>query len=65
MDAIDVYLLLRSLDDSGSGPDEPVGALIRQDALRFVKTVDDGGAGQIRRLDEFARTLSALIGRPL
>jgi hypothetical protein len=64
VDAIDVYVLLRSLDD-GPRSDEPNAPAVRQDALRFVKTIEDGGAGQIARLDEFARTVCALVGRPL
>jgi hypothetical protein len=62
--AIDVYVLLRSLDDGSPEPDERGGPAARQDSLRFVKTLEDGGSGQIARLDEFARTISALIGRP-
>ena len=62
VDAIDVYVLLRSLDDSPAEADDRGG--VRQDALRFVKTVGDGGAGQIARLEEFGRTVAALIGRP-
>jgi len=68
VDAVDVYVLLSSLDDSGPplNPDVPEErtALVRQDALRFVKTVGDGGAGQIARLEQFARTVSSLVGRP-
>jgi len=63
VDAVDVYVLLNSLDDGGS--EERGAAPARQDALRFVKTVEDGGPGQISRLEDFARTVSALIGRPL
>ena len=37
---------------------------MRQDALRFVKTLDDGGPGQIARLEEFARLVASLVGRP-
>jgi hypothetical protein len=66
VDAVDVYVLLTSLDDgAGTSDDRSSSALIRQDALRFVKTVEDGGPGQIARLEDFARTLSALVGRPL
>jgi hypothetical protein len=64
VDALDVYVLLSSLDDGGSA-DERGSAVVRQDALRFVKTLEDGGSGQIARLDEFARTVSALTGRPI
>jgi hypothetical protein len=64
VDAVDVYVLLTSLDD-GSSRGEDQGAVIRQDALRFVKTLEDGGPGQIARLEDFARTVSALVGRPL
>lgn len=64
VDAVDVYVLLTSLDDAGPAEDR-VGPLIRQDALRFVKTIEDGGPGQIARLEDFARTMSALVGRPL
>jgi hypothetical protein len=62
VDAVDVYVLLNSLDDGGS--EDRAAAPARQDALRFVKTVEDGGPGQIARLEDFARTISALIGRP-
>jgi hypothetical protein len=66
VDAVDVYVLLTSFDDgtlSGSGDEG--GPPLRQDALRFVKTLDDGGAGQIARLEEFARIIASLVGRPL
>ncbi len=66
VDAVDVYILLSSFDDatiSGSG-DDPA-PMVRQDALRFVKTIDDGGPGQIARLEEFARIIAAMVGRPL
>jgi hypothetical protein len=39
--------------------------MIRHDALRFGKTVDDGGTGQIARLEEFARLVASLVGRPI
>jgi hypothetical protein len=68
VDAVDVYILLSSFDDgnpAGPGDQEPAGPALRQDALRFVKTLDDGGAGQIGRLEEFARLVASLVGRPL
>jgi hypothetical protein len=65
VDSLDVYLLLSSLDESGFGGGEDAGPVIRHDALRFGKTLDDGGAGQIARLEEFARLVSALVGRPI
>jgi hypothetical protein len=66
VDSIDVYLLLTSLDETNvAGGDGDVGPLIRHDALRFGKTLDDGGAGQIVRLDEFARLVASLVGRPI
>lgn len=58
VDSVDVYLLLRSLDESGGPAD---GAPPRHDALRFGKTLDDGGAGQIARLEQFAHLVSSLV----
>jgi hypothetical protein len=66
VDSIDVYLLLTSLDEGGAGAaGEDGGSMIRHDALRFGKTLDDGGAGQIARLEEFARLVSSLVGKPM
>jgi hypothetical protein len=65
VDAVDVYVLLGSLDDGIPTTGEAIGQPPRQDSLRFVKTVEDGGAGQVSRLEEFARTVSALIGRAI
>lgn len=66
VDSLDVYLLLSSLDEAGIGvTGDEGGPLIRHDALRFGKTLDDGGAGQIARLEEFARLVASLVGRPL
>jgi len=66
VDSIDVYLLLTSLDETNVGNGEADGGpLIRHDALRFGKTLDDGGAGQIARLDDFARLVASLVGRPM
>ena len=68
VDSIDVYLLLSSLDETSAGPGmtaEDGGPVIRHDALRFGKTLDDGGAGQIGRLEEFARIVASIVGRPM
>lgn len=66
VDSIDVYLLLSSLDEGGvAASGENGGSAIRHDALRFGKTLDDGGAGQITRLEEFARLVASLVGRPV
>jgi hypothetical protein len=66
VDSVDVYLLLSSLDETAhtTGADDG-GPLVRHDALRFGKTLDDGGAGQIARLEEFARLVASLVGRPM
>lgn len=66
VDSIDVYLLLSSLDESGAAPAAPGEdhQAVRHDALRFGKTLDDGGAGQIARLEEFARLVASMVGRP-
>ncbi|WFE28569.1 hypothetical protein O7623_05000 [Solwaraspora sp. WMMD791] len=61
VDSVDVYLLLSSQDESST--EEQIGP--RHDALRFGKTLDDGGSGQIARLEEFARVVASVIGRPL
>ncbi|MBQ1075390.1 hypothetical protein KBX06_19790 [Micromonospora sp. C31] len=63
VDSIDVYLLLTSLDEAPP-TDEATGGP-RHDALRFGKTLDDGGAGQIARLEEFARLVASVVGRPM
>ncbi len=64
VDSVDVYLLLSSLDEAGAPREEAAGTL-RHDALRFGKTLDDGGAGQIARLEEFARLVASMVGRPM
>ncbi|MDZ5441727.1 hypothetical protein U2F26_03145 [Micromonospora sp. 4G57] len=63
VDSIDVYLLLTSLDEAPPGDEMAAGP--RHDALRFGKTLDDGGAGQIARLEEFARLVALVVGRPM
>jgi hypothetical protein len=66
VDSVDVYLLLTSLDEAGVGTAAEEGSpVVRHDALRFGKTLDDGGPGQIARLEEFARLVASLVGRPL
>lgn len=67
IDGLDVYLLLGSLDESGGGPvagNEYHPTTVRHDALRFSKSLDDGGAGQVRRLEDFVRLVARLLGRP-
>lgn len=63
VDSIDVYLLLTSMDESGPG--DELAAAPRHDALRFGKNLDDGGAGQVARLEEFARLVASVVGRPM
>jgi hypothetical protein len=66
VDAVDVYVLLSSFDDATlAGAGEENSPAMRQDALRFVKTLDDGGAGQVARLEEFAQLIASMVGRPL
>jgi hypothetical protein len=65
VDAVDVYVLLSSFDDGAMAGSDDHLPVPRQDALRFVKTLDDGGTGQIARLEEFARIVASLVGRPL
>lgn len=59
---VDVYVLLNSFDEGTAGADEHRPAL-RQDALRFGKTLEDGGPGQVARLEEFAQLVASLAGR--
>jgi hypothetical protein len=61
--SVDVYVLLSSLDET-TPMDNPQG-FARHDALRFGKTLEDGGSGQIVRLEDFARLVAAHVGRPL
>ncbi len=63
VDSIDVYLLLSSIDEASSAAGEDAPG-VRHDALRFGKTLDDGGAGQIARLEDFARLIASMVGRP-
>jgi hypothetical protein len=66
VDSVDVYLLLNSIDEAPGGhPFEEGRSAVRQDALRFGKTMEDGGPGQITRLEEFAQLVASLAGRPL
>jgi hypothetical protein len=64
VDSIDVYLLLSSIDEANAGPTDDASGM-RHDALRFGKTLDDGGAGQIARLEEFSRVVASIVGRPM
>jgi hypothetical protein len=59
---VDVYLLLASLDETT--PPEGARGFPRHDALRFGKTLEDGGAGQISRLEDFASLVAARVGCP-
>lgn len=63
VESVDVYLLLDSLDEAAmaAGADDP--PLVRHDALRFGKTLEDGGPGQIARVEEFARLVASRAGR--
>jgi len=66
VDSVDVYVLLNSIDEAPHGhPLEEGRMVLRQDALRFGKTLEDGGPGQIARLEEFASLIASLAGRPL
>jgi hypothetical protein len=64
VDSVDVYVLLTALDEGvPGGLGDPTGGL-RHDALRFGKTFDEGGPGQIARVEEFATLVASLVGRP-
>jgi hypothetical protein len=65
VESVDVYLLLDTLDEGsfgtgGGGGSEAVS--VRHDALRFGKTLEDGGLGQIARVEEFARLIASQLG---
>lgn len=66
VESVDVYLLLDTLDEgaigNGGGADPPAAVTVRHDALRFGKTLEDGGLGQIARVEEFARLVAAQLG---
>jgi hypothetical protein len=63
VESVDVYLLLGTLDEAAtSGQDTPA-AMVRHDALRFGKTLEDGGLGQIARVEEFARLIASQLGK--
>jgi hypothetical protein len=64
VDSIDVYVLLSSMDEARPPARDEQGRTVRHDALRFGKTLEDGGPGQIARLEEFARLIASLVGRP-
>jgi hypothetical protein len=64
VDSVDVYVLLAALDEALPGGVSDPGGTLRHDALRFGKTFDEGGPGQIARVEEFAQLIAALVGRP-
>lgn len=64
VESVDVYLLLGTLDEAPAGAGvEETPTQVRHDALRFGKTLEDGGLGQIARVEEFARLIAAQVGR--
>jgi hypothetical protein len=63
VESVDVYLLLSTLDESV--PVDETSTVPRHDALRFGKTLDDGGSGQITRIEEFAQLIASIVGRPM
>jgi len=66
VESVDVYLLLGTLDEVALLAERPgaePGPPVRHDALRFGKTLTDGGPGQIARVEEFARLVAAHAGR--
>lgn len=66
VESVDVYLLLESLDEATAFGGEEPPPMVRHDALRFGKTLEDGGLGQISRVEEFARLVAAQLGsRPV
>jgi hypothetical protein len=63
VESVDVYLLLGSLDESAISTQDNSAGTVRHDALRFGKTLEDGGLGQIARVEEFARLIAAQLGQ--
>jgi hypothetical protein len=59
---LEVYVLLRTVDEveQMAGEDEQT-TVYRHDAVRFGKTLQDGGEGQIGRLLNFAQLLSSVV----
>jgi hypothetical protein len=63
VESVDVYLLLGTLDEAaGLAGRGELGPVVRHDALRFGKTLAEGGLGQIARLEEFARMVASQVG---
>ncbi|GAA1695077.1 hypothetical protein [Fodinicola feengrottensis] len=60
---IEAYVLLRTLDEAEQ-LEQPEGTatVIRHDAIRFAKTVANGGEGQVRRVQEFVRLVATRVG---
>lgn len=67
VESVEVYMLLGSLDEVpvSHGPDDAPVGVVRHDALRFGKTREDGGLGQLARVEEFARLVAGRIGQSL
>lgn len=64
VESVDVYLLLGTLDEAAALAGAPgESPTVRHDALRFGKTLTDGGPGQIARVEEFAALVASLVGR--
>ena len=64
--AVDVYVLLESVDETAPGDrDGEQTTVIRHDAIRLGKSVEGGGGGQMERLLQFARLIADLTGLPL
>jgi hypothetical protein len=60
---IEAYVLLRTLDEAEQieMPDGNA-TVIRHDAIRFAKTVANGGDGQVRRVQEFVWLVASRVG---
>ncbi|WP_163506248.1 hypothetical protein [Fodinicola acaciae] len=60
---IEAYVLLRTLDEAEQLESaDGTATVIRHDAIRFAKTVANGGDGQVRRVQEFVQLVASRIG---